>query len=274
MKQTPTFKNPPIVEFVLGVQFAPLTRMTSAHHGRFWDFLGGDWGNPRDNPPIPDQFERFEGAAAADRRLHLKLEHGPVVNRVTFINQAENRLLQIQPTRFHLNWRKSDDFYPSYKSLIKEFEDMLARFTAFCDREAIGPIEMNQWEITYVDAFPRGEYWDTPADWGRFLPGLFNRDRPQPVAPLRLENRSVAWAMEIEPKLGRLHLQASLGRWKSEAAEALMLDLTARGPIGPASTTSYRDGLELGHDVAVEQFLHMVSEETKQRWGTANDRSS
>lgn len=33
MESTPTFLNPPVVEFVLGVQFSPLAEFTSAHFG-------------------------------------------------------------------------------------------------------------------------------------------------------------------------------------------------------------------------------------------------
>jgi len=266
MDSTPTFKNPPIVEFVLGAQFSPLTRISSAHYGRFWDRLGSDWIKPQDEPLIADQFERF-GEEARQRKWRLKLEPAPAVNRMTLINQNDDRLIQVQPTRFHLNWRKTEVLKPSYKDLIDEFETRFRQFEEFCQQEELGAVEVNQWEVTYVDSFPRGTYWETPADWSRFLPGLY-RDKPPALAKsLRMESRDVQWTMEIEPRLGRLHLSAGIGQWKEGLPDALMLNITARGPLVPDRTPTLRAGLDLGHRVAVEQFLAMVAEETIESWG-------
>ncbi|MBX3419386.1 MAG: TIGR04255 family protein [Pirellulaceae bacterium] len=266
MEQTPTFINPPIVEFVLGAQFAPLGSFTSAHFGRFWDRLGSDWIDPRDNPLIEDQFERFD-QVASPRKWRLRVEPAPLVNRLTLINRKGDRLLQLQPTRFHMNWRKTDELKPSYKELIEEFESEFGKFVSFCDEVGVGTVEVNQWELTYVDFFPKGEYWETPEDWNRFLPGLFRDQPPAIVEPLRFERRDVQWTMEIEPKLGRLHLTAGIGNWKDEPKEGLTLSMTARGPLVPEWTPTLRDGLDLGHGVAVRQFLKMVDEDTKTSWG-------
>ena len=266
MDPTPTFINPPIVEFVLGAQFSPLGKLTSAHYGRFWDQMGSDWISPRDNPLIEDQFERFDDVAAP-KRWRLRVEPAPLVNRLTLINRKGDRLLQLQPSRFHVNWRKTIELKPSYKDLIEEFEAAFGKFVAFCNQEGLGTIDVNQWELTYVDFFPMGKYWDSPEDWNRFLPGLF-RDQPSAIVkPLRLERRDVQWTMEIEPKLGRLHLSAGIGRWKDDPNDGLVLNMTARGPLVPGKTPTLRAGLDLGHDISVRQFLSMVEENTKLTWG-------
>lgn len=190
-----------------------------------------------------------------------------MVNRMTLINRNDDRLIQLQPTRFHLNWRKTAELKPSFKELIEEFEAKFNQFEEFCKREALGSVEVNQWEVTYVDSFPQGEYWKTPEEWSRFLPGLY-RDMPPAMAnSLRIESRDVQWTMEIEPKLGRLHLSSGIGRWREGQPESLMLNLTARGPLVPNYTATLRSGLDLGHQVAVEQFLIMVDEKTKESWG-------
>jgi len=271
MSPTPTFANPPIVEFVLGAQFSPLTKLSSAHFGRFWNALGSEWINPRDAPLIVDQFERFDDESVGPRKWQFKLEQGPLVNRLTLINRESNRLLQVQPTRLHLNWRKTNDFKPSYKDLIGEFEKMFARFVQFCDAENIGDVDVNQWEVTYVDCFPKGDYWTEPSEWGQFLPGLF---RVEPLAvneQLELERRAAEWSFEIKPKLGRLHVSASIGQWNHDQTDALMLNITARGPLRPGYTNTLKSGLDLGHAIAVDQFLRMVSDETKQKWGLKDE---
>ncbi len=267
MSTTPTFENPPIVEFVLGVQFDAIAGFTAAHFGRYWDRLGSAWGNPRDNGLIGEQFERF-GGSANQRRWRMKMEPAPLVNRLTLINQStSDRLIQIQPTRFHLNWRKTENLKPSYKELIEEFESKFEQFKTFCEDEKIGPVNVNQWEVTYVDSFPQDEYWSSPNDWHKFLPGLFS-DKPSELAgSLKMVKRNVQWTMEIEPQLGRLHLSSGIGCWDNNAHESLMLDITARGPVNVECTPTYRAGLDLGHKVAVGQFLAMVDSKTKASWG-------
>lgn len=73
--------------------------------------------------------------------------------------------------------------------------------------------------------------------------------------------------MEIEPKLGRLHLSAGIEHWRDFPNEGLTLNMTARGPLVPEFTPTLRAGLDLGHDVAVRQFLNMVDEKTQTSWG-------
>jgi len=53
------FERPPVNETVLGVQFDPLPRLSSAHLGAFWASLGTDWPVVNDAPELEQQFERF-----------------------------------------------------------------------------------------------------------------------------------------------------------------------------------------------------------------------
>ena len=53
MTTTPTFKNPPVVEFVLGVQFSPLAKLSAGQFGLLWKELRGRVG---DVPRMLHQF--------------------------------------------------------------------------------------------------------------------------------------------------------------------------------------------------------------------------
>ncbi len=268
MRHSSGFVNPPIVEMVLGVQFSSLTKLTSGHYGLFWKELGDGWIKPEDEPLIEDNFELFDRPARtvpAGLQL-LRLEPVRLPGRFMLWHESRDRLLQIQATRFHLNWRKHEGNYPSYNLLIGEFEKMFARFSAFALREDIGVVSENQWEITYVNSFSKGEYWDSPTDWSIFLPGLFGQLFQVDDLNIALEHRAAEWSYEISPKRGRLHVAARPGRAKGDDRDALLLQMTARGPVGRGGVSKFRDGLDLGHDAAYGAFLRMVSEETKQRW--------
>jgi uncharacterized protein (TIGR04255 family) len=267
MTDTPDFANPPIVELVLGAQFSALTKLRAGHFGQFWNELGSDWINPEDGPLLEDQFELFDRPKwNAPASLQLRLEPFRLPGRFLLGHKSKDRLLQIQATRLHLNWRKREDFYPSYKRLVSEFEKMFERFAAFAAKAGLGELTLNQWELTYIDAFPKEEYWQTPADWSTFLPGLFGKLFSTDGLGLVLENRIAEWSYEIQPKRGRLHIAAYPGRAGEDKRDALLLHMTARGPIGKGGAESLRAGLDWGHDAAVGAFLRVTSDEAKKRW--------
>jgi uncharacterized protein (TIGR04255 family) len=265
---TAEFAKPPIIELVLGAQFSPLTKLTAGHFGLFWKELGGDWTEPGDGPLIEDQFELFDRPRwSASMGVQVRLQPLRLPGRFTIRHRNKDRLLQIQATRFHLNWRKREGFYPSYKRLITEFEEMFARFAAFTERTGLGTLALNQWELTYIDAFPKEEYWNTPADWATFLPGLFGKLFPTDGLGIILEHRAADWSYKIEPKRGRLYIAAGPGRADPDERDALLLHMTARGPVGKGGAETLRAGFDLGHDAALGAFLRVTSDEAKKRWG-------
>lgn len=268
MVDTLEFVNPPIVELVIGVQFSPLPKLTAGHFGLFWKDLGDDWTEPGDGPPLEDQFELFDRPRwRTPLGVQLRLEPLRLPGRFLLGHKNKDRLLQIQATRFHLNWRKRAGFYPSYKRLISEFEEMFARLAAFVERTGVGKLALNQWELTYIDAFPKEEYWTTPADWATFLPGLFGQLFSTDGLGLVMEHRAAEWSFEIQPQRGRLHIAAGPGRFGDDQRDALLLQMTARGPLDKGGSDALRAGLDLGHKVALGAFLRVVSDETKKRWG-------
>lgn len=268
MTVTPTFENPPIVEFVLGVQFAPLTKMSAGHYGLLWAMLGKEeWLLPGDASPIQDQFELFDRPRwSAYRELGIRLEPGHPIGRFTLRHKDGDRLLQVQPTRFHLNWRKREGFKPSYKSLINYFEEAFSQFREFVVSSGIGELRPNQWELTYVDSFPHEVYWNSPADWANFLPGLFGRLADTDSLGLSLEHRAAEWSFEIRPKAARVHITARPGKWTEDPRDSLILTTTARGPLRFGTPEEIRTGFDLGHDKAVSMFLSVVSEDAISKW--------
>jgi uncharacterized protein (TIGR04255 family) len=272
MEQTPDFAHPPIVEFVLGVQFAPLENMTTGHLGLFWDRLGRtSWPIVGDEPPLEPQFELFDRPRwRTARQLQLKLQPGFQPGRFTIQNSDRDRMIQIQDTRLLLNWRKrlsgEKVKYPSYKVLIADFEAHYALLEQFVAEHALGELQPNQWEIAYVDSFPQGELWQTPADWQKILPGLFGTLSTNLQSELVLEHRAAEWSYEIAPKRGRLHVNAQVGFIAESSQPSLLLNITARGPVEGTGIPSLRKGLDLGHDVSVREFLAMVNPSIKSSW--------
>lgn len=267
----PAFAHPPIVELALGAQFSPLTNLSSAHLGLFWSSLGGDWLEPSDGPLLQDQFESFGGPRwAASPGLQLRFGAPPYPGRLIVGHRDKNRLLQVQQSRFHLNWRRGEGFYPSYTNLIAEFEQAFQQFVRFVGDSKLGEVLLNQWELTYVDSFLKGVGWQSPTDWPNILPGLFSSPLPTDglSVALELDHRAAEWSYEIVPARGRLHIAANYGSSDGSRGDALMLTLTARGPLTSSETGGLRKGLDLGHAAALGAFLKATSAEEQNRWGT------
>ena len=174
------------------------------------------------------------------------------------------QLLQVQQTRFHYNWKRRDQSYPSFHGVLTEFDKQFTRFRNFLAASGQGELCPNQWELTYVDSIPRGELWQTVADWYRVLPGLLSG--PPPIDGVCPENASGEWNFEITPRRGRLHVTVRRARIAETSEAVLLVQTTARGPIGRDANEDLAAGLALGHAVAVRTFLQITSAEAHARW--------
>lgn len=259
------FDNPPIVELVIGAQFSPIAKMTTGHLGWFWRQLGDEWVNPLDGPTLPDQFELFDRPWR--NRLggfDFRLVPSPVMGRLMVGHCNQNRMIQLQASQLHFNWRKRQgEPYPSYERLIVEFEAIFDQFNAFVGEANLGQVLVNQWELTYVDAFPRDVYWHDPVEWSELLPGLFGT--LQAADGLTLEHRAAEWSYVIGKNMGRLHITAKPGHLPEDPKESLLVQMTARGPVGKGGSETLRKGLDLGHSTTLETFLRITSERLKDR---------
>lgn len=114
----PKYQRPPIIELVLGVQFDVLPGFTSGHAGWFWkEIVGSEW-KSSDAMPIADLTETF--GSPIPNKMTMQFQQA-VAPRLMIENASGDRLIQVQSSRFHYNWRKRDGEYPHYESVFAEF---------------------------------------------------------------------------------------------------------------------------------------------------------
>lgn len=272
----PDYKNPPVVETVLGVQFDRLPNAKNAHFGAFWETLGaGEWPTVADAPLLPTQFERFEATSGWAKGVQLQLTQDPAC-RLQIRNAGGNRMIQIQNTRLHFNWLgRGEQAYPRYDRVLREFISVLEQFRQFATDKSLGELRFNQWEVTYVNEIPRGTVWTTPADWGFFrLLGS-----AQPVErDIEGESFGGEWHFVIPQRRGRLHIQWQHGKGardakQDEANDFIRLTLTARGPIAESGdeVQSIREGLDFGRATIVRSFRDLMSDGANRYWGLKHE---
>lgn len=214
----------PIKELVLSIQFSPLEKYSSVYGSLFWQERFASWPRVQELPELTDSFEQFD----RDKLwFHgFALSPAPTTNRLQIFSADETEIVQIQRSRFARNWIKQPGAqYPGFPHCFEKFQRAFQDFEEFASSRLGSAVEVNQWEITYVDFFRKHEGWDSVENWNRVLPSLF-----ADVSGLKLplETRSANWSLRFPDDKGRIHLSAKLAR--DEESELIRLDILARGP--------------------------------------------
>lgn len=268
----PKFDRPPVVETILGVQFEPLPGFRNTHLGLFWSTLDEEWKHVTDAAALPPQFERFEREIAWEKAGFQLSFSTDVALREQVRNSANDRMIQFQNGRLHLNWLgEAGGEYPSYGTVRPEFDRKVELFKAFIASNALGEFRPNQWEVTYVNHIPKGSVWNSPDDWGNVFRCLVAT--PGDPAGASPESFTGEWQYEITPGRGRLHIQLKSGWRKTpKDEEILLLVFTARGPVNNAGdgAIDLGDGLDLGHETIVRAFADLTTEKAQQFWGRSD----
>lgn len=248
--ELPSYQTPPVIETVLGVQFTPISSYSAAHAGRFWsEHLDRTWQMVKEAPRLEDQFELFreDDDFAEQGGIRISPPQSP---RVQIIRKDQERMIQIQNSRFIYNWRKGGGAYPRYEALLPEMRECFSSFRRFCQESRLPDLVLNQWEITYVNHIPKHVLWTTPEDWPAVFPVWV---LPQQSVPLsRIETAAADWRWVIGSNAGRLHVTLRHGRVRDTAQQVLVFQLTARGPI--RGDMDFELGFNVGHEAIVRTF--------------------
>jgi len=140
---SPKYGSPPVVETVIGVQFPELRGFKSIHFGLYWERIRDRYPQIQDQPRLP-------AILAPSTRLHLLPGGKP--ERAWFISGDDRELIQLQPNRFHLNWRAREGApYPSFEANSRKFFEEFGQLQQFCVDEKIDQPTPEVWEVTYFN---------------------------------------------------------------------------------------------------------------------------
>lgn len=257
------YKNPPVVETVLSVQFKPFGDFGAGQLGAFWRELGTEWPHVTDAPAIDPVYERFESDAVWEQAAFVKFSSKMDV-RLQIRNESRDRMIQVQNGRFFYNWLKTPETdYPSYDLVLPGFIEHWDKFHKFIiSQKSTCEIEPNLWEVLYVNHIPQGVVWNELSD----IPEVLTFLRQPELTGLKVlaENIGGEWSFVISPKKGRLYV--TLGMKMKRDVRNLVITLTARGPIGDGFGDLH-EGLNLGHKVVTEAFSRITSKRAQDYWG-------
>jgi uncharacterized protein (TIGR04255 family) len=270
----PNFENPPVVEVVLSIQFEQIARLRTAQMGLLWSKFRADFPKVEERAPIEPVIERFGSPTGGRVGVRFEALDIPPLARVLFLNDAEDQLVQVQPDRFLHNWRKTTGarVYPRYGTIREAFLRELGLFQEFLDQESIGPLRINQCEVTYVNHILRAGAWDGHGDADKIFrvvgKPMSERFLP-PAEDVGMQIRYVIRSDESSP-LGRLHVSIQPGWLKPDNAPMYALELTARGaPLG-ADVDGARSFFDTGHDWIVRGFKDLTTSTMHEIWRLTN----
>jgi len=258
-KSTVVLTTPPVVETVLGVQFADLARWTTVHHGLFFSRI-------RDQFPkfrlIPEQPAIVETFPPSPRGIRFGITNQPGPDCAYYLNENETQLIRIQRNRFSYHWiGLPDGTYPHYASNSQVCADLLHRFERFCDDENVGTITPVLCEVVYVnDIRPQGS---------QTIPELLHEVFGIDLGEFELASLNRTYV--LGENKGRLY--AEINNAEKNDQKILQFKLTARvrheNQDPPRNGHGAIDTLNAGHDWLIEYFLKLTDKRIRvDKWGS------
>jgi len=260
----PEYDEPPVTEVVIGVQFNALAAFTAVHPGLYWQRVRDKYPKCSVQPPLGPTLEFFGGEKPP--MIKPQLSQIPPVPRCWFLDDSENRLVQIQPERFLHNWKKvtGEEDYPRYKNISEDFERLWRDFLDFVKAEGLGQLEPNQWEVTYVNHIFENSGWISMNDLSNLFPSWSGKSS-EGYLPIP-ENIVFKVTYAFPEKFGRLHISLEPVYKMPDSTKLLRLNLTARGRLESSDIETLLASLNQGHEWIVRGFTDFTSSEAHKMW--------
>lgn len=251
-KPIPRFENPPIVEKLMGIQFAPLQQWSVPHFGLFWQEIRNGF------PKFTIQPYLLSG------KLEVEFEDSI---RCWFLHESQAKLIQVQRDRFLYNWQKPTTYkeYPHYETIRPEFAEAWNKFCNFLDKNEIDQPVIEQCEITYIDHFEKDREWQRLSDlpdvincWSGLSGGLLHSE-PDLI--------TIQTAYSLPDIDGNLTILLQPAFRSEDSKEVFQLRITATGKPASQNIDDILSWFDAGRDCAVRGFIDLTTERMHDLWG-------
>lgn len=249
----PDYDNPPLNEIAVGVHFEPLSSWQSRHIGQFWGEVSKDYPSTEDQPPIFN----IEGGP------RFEILQLPPLRRTFLISRDQNFVIQLQETRFLLNWRKRQpsDIYPRFNAFFKKFVGHWGQFSDFVARENVGSLKPVRYELTYVNHI---EQTESPVSTTveRYVK-MFNWSSLSAQFLPPPTGINVVWTFAMPEQLGFAQANLSQGV-RADGRAVLVLVLSCTGAASPK--ISLNDWFGVAHRWLSQGLKELTTDIARQEW--------
>ena len=264
----PEYEAPPVVEVVLSLQFKKLPGLQVPQLGGLWQRFRREFPVTEDKPPIQRIKESFEPPKPA--AIQWEIDTEPVPPRCWFKSRDGSEMIQVQQDRFIFNWQRTEEGgdYPRYSHVRERFEQNFAVFLSYAKNLRIGPIEIDQCEVTYVNHLFAGQGWKRHGQIDRIFAFWSGRHSDRFLG--EPEDVKAQWRYQIlgddGAPCGRLNASVEPRTKPGDERPLLRFVLTARGaPIGEGPEGALRF-FDLGREYVVRGFTSMTSKRMHKIW--------
>ena len=262
-----SFKDAPVIETVLSIQFKPIPGFTIPHFGLYWKEIREEFKHCEIKNPIVHMMEDFQqGPAQRSSVIDLELSPERAI-RYWFMDHTRNTFIQVQQDRFIFNWQRieKEDVYPRYKTTREKFLNEWKRFCDFLTSENLPTPEVDQCEVTYVNHLEYTAGWDSYGELNKIVSYWSGKASGDFLPPPEKVNINIRYA--IPNNQGRLYVSLQPVIRTRDAIEVLQLNLTVRGAPVSSKTEDVFNWLDLGRKWIVQGFTDFTTNEMHQEWG-------
>jgi uncharacterized protein (TIGR04255 family) len=253
-KPLPEYDKPPVLEVVFGIQFSALKGIQTRHFGEFWTKIRDEFPITRDMPPLPEISETPS----------VELLLMPPLRRVFLLSSDQRYVVQLQESRFNLNWRKVEagDKYPRFGVVFSKFQQAWGDFSAFGELAGLGNLIPNRYELTYVNHLEiKGDVFSSELEAKAKMfrwQGLDAQFLPAPASA------SASWQFQMPESKGIFSANLSHAK-RQDATDLLVLNMACAGPA--SSKFTLREWFETAHEWIVRGFTDLTTSEAHKEWG-------
>jgi uncharacterized protein (TIGR04255 family) len=272
----PKFNKPPVVEVVLAVQFQQLAGMHVGHLGAVWQRFQSKFSRVQQQPRFPHTIERRGVQPPEPFNFASLMSPMDGIPRMWLLTANDCELLQVQPDRFMRNWRRYHDgqiAYPSYDGHIRPgFVEDFANFSAVIEDLQLGPLIVDQCEVTYVNHIDGAGVWEEFSQLGRVFKG-WDATYPRSIDGGADNNVAVRMRREVADDHGEfvghffIELDSAYAlRPAGAMTPVFQLQLSIRGrPLGEG-TDGVMLFMDFAHKIIVNSFADLTTPEMHKVW--------
>jgi uncharacterized protein (TIGR04255 family) len=189
--------------------------------------------------------------------------------RFWFTSADQQELVQVQGNWFACNWRKvgPEAEYERWHAIREAFQRQFGKFLDFCKEQHLGPVDVEQTEVTYVNHIEPGSAWSSLGDMHKVVRIMGMHDRHMlPLDPeqstLRVTYRIASEAV----KAGRLHVSVDPGLRMQDMKPIIAMTLTGRTTPISGNSSDALSSMDVSRDWIVRCFTAITTEAAHKQW--------
>ena len=260
----PEYDAPPAVETLMGMHFARLAGWNILHLGQIYDHFKTLYPHAVLVPPVVEPRDLAQGT--------INPEDLPI--RAIFTNSENTELVQVQPSLFLRNWKRSrqTEAYTHYRILKPRFQEDWNKFTGFLRENSLRYPQVIQCEVTYVNHLLRGRDWESYNDLAKLIKLIAPRT---PISTSGRLYKFLPEAAAVSLNVGYhlsdtgVSLQISIPSAisKPDGSEVIQMAVTAKAAPRLNTEEAFWEAIDCCHDAVILGFDDVITEDAQRTWG-------